>query len=39
VAALVVFDLTNSKTFASLDKWIEEIKKYADTNAVLMLVG
>lgn len=39
VAALVVFDLTNQKSFVNLEKWIDEIKKFADTNAILMLVG
>lgn len=38
-AALVVFDITNPKTFESLDTWLGEISKYADKEIVLMLVG
>lgn len=38
-AALVVFDITNQKTFESLDTWLGEIDKYADKDIVLMLVG
>lgn len=38
-AALVVFDITNPKTFESLDTWMGEIDKYADKEIVLMLVG
>ena len=36
---MIVFDLTNQKTFENLKKWIEEVKKNADSNIVLMLVG
>lgn len=38
-AALLVFDLTSQRSFDSLEKWIGEVKKYADANIVLMLVG
>lgn len=38
-AALLVYDISNYATFNNLGKWLEDIKKYADTNVVLMLVG
>ncbi len=36
---MLVYDITNYKTFRNIDRWAEEVKKYADTNVVLMLVG
>lgn len=39
LAALLVFDLTSQKSFDSLDRWMQEIEKYADKNIIIMLVG
>lgn len=39
VAALLVFDLTNKKTFENLEIWLKEIKNYADKDIRIMLVG
>ncbi len=39
VGALLVYDITKEKTFESLEKWLEEIRKHADQDIVLMLVG
>lgn len=36
---MLVYDITNPATFKNLDKWLEDVKKYADPNVVLMLIG
>jgi GTPase SAR1 family protein len=36
---LLVYDITNRKTFANIGKWYEDVKKMADLHAVLMLIG
>jgi len=39
VGALVVYDLTKMQTFKNVDKWLQELREYADTDIVIMLVG
>ncbi|RMZ93796.1 ras-related Rab-11B isoform X2, partial [Brachionus plicatilis] len=39
VAALLVYDITNPSTFKNLDKWLGDVKKYADPNIAMILVG
>ena len=38
-AAIIVFDLTNSSSFTSLDKWIEDVRNERGTDVVIALVG
>lgn len=35
----MVYDITNPSTFINLDKWLDDVKKYADPNIVMILVG
>lgn len=37
--ALIVYDITNNKSFESSKEWIEECKSYANQNIILMLIG
>ncbi|RUS22074.1 ras family-domain-containing protein [Endogone sp. FLAS-F59071] len=37
--ALLVYDVTNRATFNHLSYWLSEIRKHADSNIVIMLVG
>lgn len=37
--AMVVYDLTNEKTFKMMDKWIKELKDNAPKNIAIMVVG
>lgn len=39
VAALLVYDITKLHTFQNVEKWLQELKDYADDNIVVMLVG
>lgn len=39
VGALLVYDVTNPKTFQNTRRWIEELKKNAEPEIVIMLVG
>lgn len=39
VAALLVYDTTKLHTFQNIEKWLQELKDYADDNIVIMLVG
>jgi small GTP-binding protein len=39
VGALLVYDVTNRESFASLDTWIEELKSKTSENIVLMILG
>ena len=38
-AILVVFDKNNIDSYNSLDKWLENIKKFSRNNPILILVG
>lgn len=37
--ALLVYDITNYDSFLSIPKWLNELKKYADHNILVTLVG
>ena len=39
LGAILVYDLTNEKTFDNLRKWMEEVKNLSETDITLMLVG
>lgn len=39
VGAMLIYDITKSKTFENMEKWIRELREYADTNVVAMLIG
>lgn len=39
IGALLVYDITQDKTFANVQKWIEELRAHADPDIVIMLVG
>lgn len=39
VGALLVYDITMKGTYDNLTKWLKELREYADTNVVVVLVG
>eukprot|EP01119_Soliformovum_irregulare_P021014 TRINITY_DN68_c0_g1_i1.p1 TRINITY_DN68_c0_g1~~TRINITY_DN68_c0_g1_i1.p1 ORF type:complete len:225 (-),score=72.53 TRINITY_DN68_c0_g1_i1:80-754(-) len=39
VGALLVFDITKGTTFKNIEKWLQELREYADGDIVIMLVG
>ena len=39
VGALLVYDITKKNTFESVERWLTELKDYADSKIVVMLVG
>ncbi|CAG8545360.1 14968_t:CDS:2, partial [Racocetra persica] len=39
VGALLVYDISKYKTYKSINCWLKELKDYADSNIVVMLVG
>ena len=39
VGALLVYDVTNEKSFMNLKKWLEDLKENAEPDIVIMLVG
>ncbi|CAI9271448.1 unnamed protein product [Lactuca saligna] len=39
VGALIVYDISRSTTFDSVNRWLEELKTHSDTTVVRMLVG
>ncbi|CAG9332072.1 unnamed protein product [Blepharisma stoltei] len=39
VGALLVYDVTNEKTFASVKRWMEELRENAEPDIVILLVG
>ena len=39
IGALLVYDVTNLKTFTNAEKWIKELKGKAEPDIVIMLVG
>jgi len=39
VGALVVYDLTKMQTFKNIEKWLQELREYAESDIVIMLVG
>ena len=36
---MVVYDITNEKSFKSVSKWIKQLKEYAEPDLSIMLVG
>ena len=39
VGALLCYDISQSKTFESVERWLKELRDHADANIVIMLVG
>jgi len=39
VGALLVYDITNEKSFAAAKRWMEELREHAEPDIVIMLVG
>jgi len=39
VGALMVYDITKAQTFKNVEKWMQELREYADPDIVIMLVG
>lgn len=39
IGALLLYDITASLTFNSLERWLKELRENADSNIVVMLVG
>lgn len=39
VGALLVYDITNEKTFHAAKRWMEELRDHAEPDIVIMLVG
>lgn len=38
-AAVIVYDVTNKQTFASLDKWVEDVRNERGNGVVIAIVG
>ncbi|KAF6136200.1 hypothetical protein GIB67_001609 [Kingdonia uniflora] len=39
LGALVVYDITKRRTFDNVARWVDELRAYADTSIVIMLIG
>jgi Ras-related protein Rab-11A len=40
VGAILVYDVTKKKSFESIERWYTEIKEWADSpNIVIMMIG
>ena len=39
VGAMVVYDITNHRTYENVDRWLKELDSYADDNILIVLVG
>lgn len=39
VGAFLVYDIAKYQTFEHVEKWLEELRNYADKDVVVMLVG
>ncbi|XP_075039241.1 ras-related protein Rab-43 [Mixophyes fleayi] len=37
--AIIAYDITKKKSFVSIPRWIEDVKKYAGSNIVQLLIG
>ncbi len=35
----MVYDISNPKTYESVERWLKELRDHADANIVIMLVG
>ena len=36
---MIVYDITERRSFEEIDNWLAEVDKYADENVVKLLVG
>ena len=36
---MLVYDITKSKTFESVERWLQELQQYGEPGMVVMLVG
>lgn len=39
VGAMIVYAVNNRNSFEKIEKWLEEVKKHADPNAIVMVIG
>jgi Ras-related protein Rab-11A len=39
VGALLVYDITSLPSFENIAVWLKELKQFADSNIVILLVG
>ena len=39
VGAIVVYDITDRESYMSVERWLADIKRHANTNINIMLVG
>ncbi|KAE8725802.1 Ras-related protein RABA4d [Hibiscus syriacus] len=39
VGAMLVYDMTKRQSFDNMARWLEELRRHADTNIVIMLIG
>jgi small GTP-binding protein len=39
MGALLVYDITRRNTFENLDKWLKELKNFAEEGIVTILIG
>lgn len=39
VGAMLLYDITSSLTFSSLERWLKELRENSDPNIIVMLVG
>lgn len=39
MGALLVYDITRRNTFENLDKWVKELKNFAEEGIVTILIG
>ena len=39
IGGLIVYDITNEKSFISVQRWLEEVKEHTEPEIVIMLVG
>ena len=39
MGALLVYDITKPSSFEAVNKWLNELREYTDSNIVVMLVG
>ena len=39
VGALLVYDIARHLTYVNIERWLKELRDYADENIIVMLVG
>lgn len=37
--AILVYDITNKESFLSIDRWIDELNKFANNNIIIIIIG